>query len=162
MEAARHLKRQIQILVWIVIVGIVLSGVTAYPLEWELGQLASLCDSKDSNGELCSWIHRVHTGIKETNKHYPFISYGTDWLAFAHLVIALAFIRVLTDPIRNLWVVEWALITSLLVVPHALIAGHIREIPLFHQVIDCMFGVIAAPLLFLIRSRIKRYADSLK
>jgi len=37
---------------------------------------------------------------------YPFIAYGTDWLAFAHFVIAIAFIGPWRDPVRNVWVVE--------------------------------------------------------
>ncbi|SCF41963.1 hypothetical protein [Micromonospora mirobrigensis] len=32
--------------------------------------------------------------------------YGTDWLAFAHLVLAVAFWGPLRDPVRNVWVVQ--------------------------------------------------------
>jgi hypothetical protein len=33
----------------------------------------------------------VQEAIARTNREYPFLAYGTDWLAFARLVIAVAF-----------------------------------------------------------------------
>ena len=33
---------------------------------------------------------RVRAALHEVNTNQPFLAYGTDWLAFAHLVIALA------------------------------------------------------------------------
>jgi hypothetical protein len=59
------------------------------------------------------------------------LAYGTDWLAFAHLVIAIAFLGPLKDPVRNIWVVEFGMIACLLVIPLALICGPIRGIPFY-------------------------------
>jgi len=47
--------------------------------------------------------------FSDTNQRYPFLSYGTDWLAFAHLIIAILFIGPLIDPVKNSWIISWAL-----------------------------------------------------
>ena len=59
---------------------------------------------------LLAWLNRVHEGLAVNNRAYPFLAYGTDWLAFAHLVIAVAFIGPWRDPVRNRWVIEFGLI----------------------------------------------------
>jgi hypothetical protein len=77
------------------------------------------------------------------------MAYGTDWLAFAHLVIAVAFWGPLRDPVRNVWVVQFGMIACLAVIPLALIAGPIRGIPVWWRLIDISFGVVGlVPLLF--------------
>jgi hypothetical protein len=78
---------------------------------------------------LHSWLRRVHEGLVPTNESYPFMAYGTDWLAFAHLVIAIAFVGPLIDPVRNKWVLQFGVIACAGVIPLALIAGPIRGIP---------------------------------
>jgi hypothetical protein len=55
-------------------------------------------------------MNRVHAGVSETYRLYPFIAYGTDWLAFAHIVIAVAFWGPLKNPVRNVWVIEFGMI----------------------------------------------------
>jgi hypothetical protein len=87
---------------------------------------------------------------------YPFLLYGTDWLAFAHLVIAVAFYGPYRDPVRNVWVVEFAMIACAGIVPLALICGPIRGIPFWWTVIDMSFGVIGVIPLYVVRQRIKR------
>jgi hypothetical protein len=62
-------------------------------------------------------------------------------LAFAHLVIAIAFIGPMRDPIKNIWVIEFGMISCILIIPLAIIAGSIRQIPWYWQAIDCSFGV---------------------
>jgi hypothetical protein len=90
----------------------------------------------------------VHNGIVATNRDYPFIAYGTDWLAFAHLVIAVAFWGPLKDPVRNVWLVQFGMIGCAAVVPMALIAGAARGIPWWWQLIDMSFGAVGIiPLL---------------
>jgi hypothetical protein len=96
-----------------------------------------------------SWIHRVDVGITETSERYPFIGYGTDWLAFGHLVIAVAFLGPLRDPVRNIWVIQFGMIACVGVVPLALIAGPVRNIPFWWTCIDMSFGIVGVvPLLF--------------
>jgi hypothetical protein len=148
-----HLRR-VRFWLAIFMVGLILSGITAFPIASEIRLLdASLHTSAlrgiaNSTG-LLGWIDRVCDGITQTDARYPFLAYGTDWLAFAHLVIAVAFIGPYVDPVRNKWVVTFGLIACAAVIPLALIAGPIRGIPLGWRLIDCTFGVVGSiPLLF--------------
>jgi hypothetical protein len=149
-----RLKKQIR--GWIIFVGVVimLSGVTASPAETELRFLLGYSHYLPSF--ISDWVHRVYTGISEANRQYPFLAYGYDWLAFAHVVIALSLIGPYRDPVRNIWVIDWNMIACVLVFPLALIAGPIRHIPFFHQVIDCCFGLFGLVPLYIIRRKIKR------
>jgi len=143
--------RWIRILLVVVILGLVISGVTAFPLEWEVGIVSSLLHASpavDLLPSLVEWIDRVHLALVETGAAHPFLAYGTDWLAFAHLAIAVAFFGPLVDPVRNIWVIRWGMIMCAGVVPLALIAGSIRGIPWGWMLIDISFGVVAVvPLL---------------
>ena len=67
----------------IVIVGLVVSGVTAFPLETETRWLLSALTSVRSHvpDGLLDWVTRVRQGVAETGERYPFMAYGTDWLA---------------------------------------------------------------------------------
>ena len=157
MQTPDHLRR-IRCWLAIFIVGLILSGVTAFPLQTELGWLVSLFHSSalqaiaQSTG-LLPWIERVNDALRNTNVLYPFLAYGTDWLAFAHLVIAVAFIGPYIDPVRNKWVITFGLIACAGVIPLALIAGQIRGIPPPWRLIDCSLGVFGAlPLLICRRS----------
>ena len=81
-----------------------------------------------------------------------FMAYGTDWLAFAHVIIAVAFIGPWRDPVRNRWVVTFGLIACAAVIPMALVFGPLRGIPVYWLLIDCSFGVIGFIPLWLVRS----------
>jgi hypothetical protein len=140
---------------WLVLfmVGLVLSGVTAFPLKTELDWLAAglhypWIQPIAASTHLLPWIERVQQALTVTYSNYPFVAYGTDWLAFAHLMIAIAFLGPYLDPVRNKWVITFGLIACAAVIPLALIAGQVREIPFGWRVIDCSFGIFAAiPLL---------------
>jgi|GEM_PF-237243 len=148
-------KTLTQIRGWIlfVMVAIILSGITAFPLETELAWLDA--HKNVFPDFMAQWIHLVFTGIHDTNAAFPFISYGTDWLAFAHVIIALLFVGVLRDPVRNKWVVDWAMMCCILVFPLAFIAGPIRHVPFFHLLIDCCFGIFGLIPLLIVRRKIK-------
>jgi hypothetical protein len=152
----RELKR-IRSAVGIVIVGLVLSGVTAFPLLHELNFLATILagdrglDPAAHDG-LIHWIMKVREGLDATHRDYPFIAYGTDWLAFAHLVIALFFVLPWQDPVRYEGVLKVGVAASLGVIPLALICGPLRGIPFGWRLIDASFGVLCLPpLLFALR-----------
>lgn len=123
------------------IISLVVSGLTAFALETELNWLLLNWPFGNSGG-LYYWIQTVYAAIRDTNRQYPFMAYGYDWLAFAHLVIAIAFIGPLRDPIRNVWIIEFGILACLGIFPLAFIAGAIRGIPLYWRLIDCSFGVI--------------------
>lgn len=136
----QQLRKKINRLLILFILFLILSGITAFPLEWELSILVDL--TKKAPEFVRDWITKVYNAIKETNTKYPFLSYGTDWLAFAHIVIATAFIGPLKDPIKNIWVIQFGMIACLMVCPLAFICGQIRQIPFYWRLIDCSFGVL--------------------
>jgi hypothetical protein len=94
------------------------------------------------------WLTTVRDALVDTNTRYPFLAYGTDWLAFAHLTIAIAFIGPIPNPVRSRWVVVFSLIACAAVVPLALLAGALRGIPFYWRLIDCAFGVGGVALLW--------------
>ena len=152
--------RRVRIWLYVFIVGLLLSGVTAFPLAWELALLQRLVTASFSPlpatwPGLVAWISQVNVGLQQTYRLYPFIAYGTDWLAFAHIVIEIAFNGPLKDPVRNIWVIEWGMIACVLVIPLALLAGPLRGIPLFWRIIDCSFGVFGIIPLYYCRRLIR-------
>jgi hypothetical protein len=149
-------RARIRVWLRIFIVGLVLSGVTAFPLESELRWFANLIHADAASSGFARWIVTVRDGLIDTNAKYPFLAYGTDWLAFAHLVIAVAFIGPWRDPVRNVWVIEFGMIACLMVIPLALIAGHFRQIPFGWRLIDCSFGLFGIVPLWICRREIKR------
>ncbi|MCX5385992.1 hypothetical protein [Streptomyces sp. NBC_00083] len=156
-ERSAQLRR---IRVWVVVfvVCLVLSGLTAFPLVHEVHWTQALLRNTPL-GEwlpgLSAWIGRARDGLDSADADYPFLLYGTDWLAFAHLVIAVAFYGVVRDPVRNVWVVEFAMIACAGVIPVALICGPVRGIPFWWSVIDMSFGVFGVLPLYVVRRKIK-------
>lgn len=131
-----------KIRVWLIlfIVFLILSGITAFPIETELAWLSKHISFLPK--ELQHWINTIYRAVKITNENYPQLSYGTDWLAFSHIVIATAFVGPLIDPAKNIWVIQFGIIACIMVFPLAFIAGSIRGIPFYWQLIDCSFGVV--------------------
>lgn len=154
---AAHLLRVIRVWIFIFIVGLVVSGVTAFPLVHETAWLAGYFTAHPLlPADIVIWIHKVSAALGDEAARAPFLAYGTDWLAFAHLVLAAAFVGPLRDPVRNRWVLEFGLIACAGVPLLALIAGPLRGIPLPWRLIDCSFGVFGAVPLLLCLGKVKR------
>jgi hypothetical protein len=151
-----------RIRVWLAVfvVGLVVSGLTAFPLVTETRLLSGVLHAVPAPDALVVWIDRVHAGLAATGRDYPFIAYGTDWLAFAHLVIAAAFWGPWRDPVRNVWVIEWGMICCVAIIPLALIAGPIRGLPWGWLLLDMSFGVFGIVPLLVIRRLIRRLTPS--
>jgi len=145
-ENEDKLRHRIRTLIVLFMVGLVVSGITAFPIETQLAILHANVSSFPKYFQ--DWISEVYFAVKNTNENYPYLSYGTDWLAFAHIVIAVAFIGPLKDPIKNIWVIQFGMISCIMVFPLAFIAGSIRQIPFYWQLIDCSFGVFGFALLY--------------
>lgn len=143
MNDSQGLLRKIRLLTGLFILGLFVSGVTAIPLLPETSWLVKVFNTP--------WLLRVHAALEQTQTQYPFLFYGTDWLAFGHIVIGIAFIGALRDPVRNRWLFDFGLIACVLVVPYALIFGACRGIPLWWRLIDCSFGVFGFIPLWLCR-----------
>lgn len=154
------LKRRTRILLLLFMIGLLLSGLTAFPLKAEVNILQKVIGQGTSIESrfpaLSNWISTVYNGIIQADKDHSFLFYGTDWLAFGHIVIAIAFIGPLIDPAKNIWVITFGMISCILVIPLALICGPIRGIPFFWQLIDCSFGVFGIIPLYFARYYAKR------
>ena len=141
---ARHFRFMMAIL----IVGLVISGVTAFPLTYEV---ESLCrwlgipdgPSSGQDGTIRGFLHHVRDGLRTLDAEFPWAKYGTDWLAFGHLVIALFFEDPMLRPrVDHRGPLLARMIACLGVIPLALIAGAVREIPFAWRLLDCAFGVL--------------------
>jgi hypothetical protein len=155
----KRLLRIIRLLVLFFMAALFLSGITAFPLETELKVLCKLLGiSGNFPVETYTghqhWFAWVYEGIRHTNQSYPFLAYGTDWLAFAHIAIAIAFIGVYFKPVRNIWIVYWAMILCVAILPVVFICGAIRHIPFYWQLVDCSFGILGIIPLLILKSYI--------
>lgn len=143
-------NKQIKLLLSGYIIALVISGATAMIVPEGIAWLHEKIPTSWS--VIYQWIHYVHVQIQASPK---FLLYGFDWLAFAHYVIAMSFYGVWKDPVRNKWVIEWAMLASIAIFPLAFIMGYIRGIPFWWQLIDCSFGVVSMIPLIMIHRRIK-------
>jgi hypothetical protein len=156
MKAYTEQQLKTKIRRWIIffIVFLILSGITAFPIETELSIAMEHVSVFPTFIQL--WLTTIYNSVKEVNNVSPYLSYGTDWLAFAHIVIATAFIGPLQDAVRNKWVIKFGMIACVMIFPLALIAGPIRHIPFYWQLIDCSFGVLGIIPLFITHQLIKQ------
>ncbi|MCE3294844.1 MAG: hypothetical protein K0R65_558 [Crocinitomicaceae bacterium] len=130
---------------------LILSGVTAFPIDSEMNWLYMNRSFFPDN--ISDWIFSIWRDIQNTPDT---LFYGTDWLAFAHIIISLFFIPVYRNPVKHQVNLHIGMIACLAVFPLAFICGPIRGIPFAHQLIDCSFGVIGFAVLFFINNQINR------
>jgi len=144
---------KIRLLILFFMIALILSGVTAFPAEtelhWLLGHPALIPSF------MHDWLQSCYDALHDTNSKYPMLAYGYDWLGFAHIVIALAFIGPFKDPVRNKWVIDWGILSCMAIFPLAFIAGPIRQIPFFHILVDCSFGIVGLIPLLICRKMIR-------
>lgn len=139
--------KTIRFILLLFIILLLLSGITAFPLRTEIAFLTEHDSWLPEFMRL--WINQIHRAIGQTP---DLVLYGTDWLAFAHIIIALFFIPVYVDPVKYKVNILVAMVACGAVFIIAFICGPIRGIPFFHQLIDCAFGFIGFwPLLFIYR-----------
>ncbi|MGZ3920198.1 MAG: hypothetical protein ACXVC7_07905 [Bacteroidia bacterium] len=118
------------------IVLLIVSGLTAFPVRTEIEFLITHLNSFPVFFQ--AWILQLKASIDVTPE---VVLYGTDWLAFAHIIIALFFIPVFIDPVKHKANLIIGMIACVAVFPLAFICGPIRSIPFFHRLIDCAFGI---------------------
>ena len=147
MKNEQKLRREIRLLLRVFVIGLVLSGITAFPLHTELTYAHDLIVYFKVDSSLTQWIDTVYKGVDEVDRNYPFIAYGTDWLAFAHLILAILFLGIIKDPVKNIWVIQFGLIACAGIFPLAIIAGTARGIPIYWKLIDCSFGLFGGIVL---------------
>ncbi len=145
------------------IVGLLLSGITAFPLLTEMRLLVTwlgLGDAISPAGYtgFPFWILTVRFGLEDVYDRYPWIGYGTDWLAFGHIAIALFFIGPFRNPATSRSTLYAGIAACGLVIPLAFVCGALRGIPVYWRMIDCSFGVLGSiPLIYCVR--LLRYLD---
>lgn len=144
-EHTIHLKK-CRLWIGLFIAALVLSGLTAIPLTWELDLLAKILGIPEGSD---SWIARVRDALHMIDRDAPFVGYGFDWLAFGHLIIALFMVGAWIDPVQNKWLLQAAKIACLAVIPWAFAFGELRGIPVGWRLIDCSFGVFGLIPLYL-------------
>ena len=142
-----RLRKKIKTVIIITIIGLLLNGISAVPLGTELNILLS--NQQILPKFLSDWWTYVAKGVHDTTAHYSFMRYGFDWLAFAHLLIAIAFIGPLKDPIKNEWIVQWGMIASALSLLVAFGWERMRSIPLWWSFIDASIAIVAFIILWL-------------
>lgn len=152
MNREAQLRSRIRWLTSIFMVGLVASGATAIPVLTEVNWLAQALGGEPDSSVLAEWLGRVRTALGQTQTQYPFLYYGTDWLAFGHFMIALVFAGALRDPVRNRWLFDFGLIACASVIPYAFAFGAVRGIPVWWRLVDCSFGVFGALPLWLCRT----------
>lgn len=165
MKSTTALQQRIRFLIIFFIGALMIAGLTAIPLRWELGLLHRWLGTDSLLAQVlpsvADWISRVNDSVQNGYGQYPLLAYGTDWLAFAHFAIAAAFIGPLRDPVRNIWVIEFGMIACVLIIPEALLFSVIRHIPWFWTLIDISFGIFGILPLWWLRRDILRLAGGL-
>lgn len=141
--------KQIRRMVMLFIILLVLSGVTAFPLITEMKFMMAHLDAFPAFFH--PWITRIYESVMSTP---GLVLYGTDWLAFAHIIISLFFFGVYLDPVRNKFIIDIGIVACFAIFPLAFICGPIRGIPFYHQLIDCSFGALGMIPLFYVKRKI--------
>jgi hypothetical protein len=151
MEHASQLQSRIRWWTGFFVFGLFVSGLTAIPLRTEVNFLCGVFGAQNNSSVLGEWLIRVRDALVQTQAQHPFLFYGTDWLAFGHFAIAIAFVGALRDPVRNRWLFDFGLIACGLIIPYAFIFGAVRGIPIWWRLVDCSFGIFGAIPLWLCR-----------
>jgi len=147
----------------IVAFGLVVSGITIWPAVPELKIAVRIVwgDSQPA-GVLHSFVLQAIEGLESVEAKHPFMLYAHDWLAFAHIVLAIMFAGAIRDPVRNVWIVQCGLIMCALVPVLAGICIPIRELPLVWFWIDFTFAPAAALPLWIALRNIRREVGNRK
>jgi hypothetical protein len=141
----------------IVATGLFLSGVTIWPAITELKTAVRLLwGDAPATGELHTFLLKAIEGLETANTRYPFMLYAHDWLAFAHIMLAVLFTGAIRDPVRNKWVPEAGLLMCLSVPVLAGICIPLRGLPIWWFWIDFAFAPGAALPLWIALRDVKR------
>jgi len=129
----------------LVVFGLLVSAVTIWPMKWELESIITFVwGDSEPVGTIHSFLLQALEAIKTTESENSFLFYGYDWLAFAHIVLAILFAGAIRDPVRNIWVIQCGLIMCLLIPVLAGICIPLRGVPLCWFWVDSAFAPAAA------------------
>jgi hypothetical protein len=138
------LKRT-KLMLGIIVFGLLVSAVTIWPAVPELKLAVRIVwGDAEATGVLHKFVLQAIDGLENMNDNYSFMFYAHDWLAFAHIVLAILFAGAIRDPVRNIWVVQCGLIMCALVPVLAGICIPIRGLPFCWFWFDFAFAPAAA------------------
>ena len=141
----------------IIVFGLVMSGITVWPAVPELKMAVRVVwGDGESTGVLHSFVLQAIEGLESVEANYPFMLYAHDWLAFAHIVLAILFAGAIRDPVRNVWIVQCGPIMCALVPILAGICIPIRGLPMVWFWVDFSFAPAAALPLWIALRDIRR------
>ena len=151
MKTKSHLK---PIRRWIItfIVLLILSGITAFPIQTEINFMMNI--KIHFLDFIMEWLEKINSGVNDVYSKYPI---HRLWYRLACICTHcnwIAFIGPYRDPVKNIWVIEFGMIACAMVIPLALIAGAVRDIPFWWRLIDCSFGVFGIIPLWIVRNKI--------
>jgi hypothetical protein len=95
----------------------------------------------------------VHRAVETTYDRHPFLGYGYDGLTFGHFVTTIPSVIALRHPPKNTWVLTFAIVACLAVVPFAEVVGATRGIPAFWRVVDSFLGMAGLVALLVLGRR---------
>ena len=130
-----------KVMLGIVVFGLLVSAITIWPVEAELKTLVGiLWGQSEPTGVFHKFILQVIDALESIEANYSFMLYGYDWLAYAHIVLAILFAGAIRDPVRNVWIVQCGLIMCALIPVLAGICIPIRGLPLRWFWLDFAFA----------------------
>jgi hypothetical protein len=153
-QTEKQLLTRIRRWILLFIVLLVISGVTAFPVQTELHVMMRFQNLFP--GFMHVWLVNLTNIIDQVARNYPYLLYGYDWLAYSHIVIALFFFGVYKNPIQNAWVLRVGMAACLGVFVLAFICGPLRGIPFFWTMIDCSFGFFGMFPLLIVQKLIRK------
>jgi hypothetical protein len=148
--------QKVKLLILVFIISLVGVGISVFPITTILDVLNPYLSSNYPESTLTHFLLSITNALNYNNQHYPFMLYTLDWLAYAHIMIALVFIGPLREPVKNIWVIEFGILACLLTLPAIFVFGYKSQIPLWWSCIDCSFGLIGALLLIYTKQLVKK------
>ena len=157
-------SKRAKVMLWIVAFGLFVSGVTVWPAIPELKFAIQLFwGDAEATGEVHRFTVRILESLEVIEREHPHILYGYDWLAFAHICLAILFAGAARDPVRNIWIIQCGLIMCALIPVLAAICIPMRGIPFFWFFIDSAFAPLTAlPLWIALRDVRRIEADRIE
>jgi hypothetical protein len=141
----------------IVALGLLVSGVTIWPAVWELKTAVRIVwGDQTPTGELHRFVLQTIGALESVRANQPFLLYAGDWLAFAHIALAVLFAGAMRDPVRNVWIVQCGLLMCLGVPILAGACVPLRGLPWMWFFVDFAFAPAAALPLWIALRDIRR------
>lgn len=160
----RQLLFRIRALLILFIIGLIFSFQMILFVEPEIVWISKTFGTESTLGQflpaVAQWVEVLELSITDTYAKYPAIAYCMDYLALSQLVIALFIAGAVKDPVKNIWIINAALLSCIIMLPFAYLSGCIRGIPTFLTTVDASFAILGIIPLLIAKYYIKAIVDS--